>query len=350
MGKPKFSKTLISALDQARIPVWQLASDHRFDRALIFQVRNTICGGNFDVVHTHGYKADIFGYFAGRLLGVPLVATAHGWTRGSASLRFYAKLDLRVLRRFNRVVAVSGTLAKELSAQRIARDTLTTITNGIDWERFRDARPAKLDLLPPDTEQIVGMVGRLVPEKGFQFMVEAARRIIAVKPRTSFLVIGEGPYRESLERLAAASGVIARFYFSGHSGNMPGLYKRMNMMVLPSLREGTPMCVLEAMSAGVPVVATAVGGMPALITDGGNGRLIEAQSAEALQNAVLELLLNPNYAAVLAANAESSVRERFSSRVMASRYGAVYDRILPESPYEEQPKHDDVSSIHLSRL
>ena len=317
----------------AAIPIHHLPSGRRFDRRLVSAIRGLVEAERFDLIHTHGYKSDICAWWASVSIGIPVIATAHNWTRGSLPLRAYEMLDKMALRKMHRVVSVSETVRSALMRSGIPAARLSTITNGVDYDRFQNSAAAALDL-PADTTHLIGLVGRLVPEKGFQFMAMAGPRILRMHPRASFLIVGEGPYRTRLEQLVAELGITSRFRFAGHRPDMACVYRCMDVMVLPSLREATPMCILEAMAAGVPVIASAVGGIPDVISDGVNGRLVRPGSQEELENAVITMLSKPDHARSLAANGFATIRAKFSARNMATRYAAIYLDVLSQSKHK----------------
>jgi glycosyltransferase involved in cell wall biosynthesis len=151
-----------------------------------------------------------------------------------------------------------------------------------------DHRAPRADPLLRDGVPLIGTVARLKPEKGVRYFVEAAARIAKLHPEARFLVIGDGPERDALSALASRLGVPV--WFLGARGDVPEFVGFLDVFVLPSLSEGTPLVTLEAMSAGVPIVATNVGGVPYQITDGRDGLLVPPRDPEAIATAVLRLI------------------------------------------------------------
>ena len=310
--------TLASLARVGGLDAVEFSSGSRADWGLAWRLRRHIQTGRFDVVHTHGYKADVLGYLAARSAGVPLLATAHSWTEGGGMLRLYARLDRWLLLRFPLVAAVSESVAAQLGG---ARANVRSVPNGVDVERFRS--PGKFPA-SSGVEAVVGMSGRLVPDKGFQFLLRAAQAILLVKPKTTFVIYGDGPYQAELETLAAALGIAARVQFAGHQADMAAVLKSLDVFVLPSLREGMPMALLEAMAAGVAVVATPVGGVRRAVIHGKTGLLVAPRSEKELADAVLRLLSEPEFAKRLAAAGQQHVAGQFSSARMAAQYVALY--------------------------
>lgn len=291
----------------------------RLDWNAVRQVRDILRSG-IDVLHTHGYKANVYGYAARWRGRAALVSTFHG-----LSPRAYAALDRLVLRRFDRVAAVADVLAEALKSSGIDPARVTTISNGIEVERFRDAKPELRAELRAASRCLVGMVGRLAPEKGGDVMLRAARSVVAERPDTTFVVVGDGPCRADWESLSQRLGLAQNVVFTGTRRDMPEVYASLDAMVLPSLREGMPMCLLEAMAAARPVVATAVGSVDQLLIAGRTGLLVEPGDASGLAQAILMLLQDRTRARELGENARAHIAANFSPEWMTRQYLQLYE-------------------------
>jgi glycosyltransferase involved in cell wall biosynthesis len=275
-----------------------------------------------DVLHTHGYKADLYGCAAAWGRGVGLVATCHNWPHPSWKMQAYAVIDRLFLRTFDRVVVLSETIAGTLRRSGLPQRKLQTIANGVEVERFREAQPSL-----KNGESIVGFVGRLVPGKGVDILLRAAPRIFSRHPNSRFVLVGDGPCRQELQSLAAQLGIAARVLFAGVREDMPQVYGSIDLLVLPSLCEAMPMCVLEAMAAGKPVIATRVGAVPQLIDQDQTGLLIEPGDVAGLSAAVLKLLKDPERARQLGEKGRVRTIEQFSADSMARRYLQLYSEV-----------------------
>jgi glycosyltransferase involved in cell wall biosynthesis len=283
-----------------------------------------------DVVHSHGYKTDVLAALLGPALGRPcLVATNHNWTGETRALRVYERLDAIALRRFDLVVAVSRAVAAELAAAGIRR--LTVIANGIpiappptDPGRLR----RELGLAP--AAPLVGYVGRLSPEKGVRDLLDA----MAASPVAGvhLALVGEGPLREELARTIRARGLARRVHLVGRREDAADLLAGLDALVLPSHREGTPMVLLEAMAAGVPAVATAVGGVPDVVGNGESGILVPPRDAAALAVAIRRVTEDAALRRRLGDEAARTVRARFDAAGMARRYAEAYRAALARGP------------------
>ena len=253
--------------------------------------------GSFDLIHTHGYRADLIGYVASKIVGLPIIATCHGHISTDSNLRLYNKMDICVLRHFDRVIAVSEQLKRELVEQGVGEQRVEVITNAVSEAAKSDPdqvrRKTRSCLGMAQDEFVVGSVGRLSVEKGFQYLLEALKGFTGSENfKWRLVLIGDGPDRATLEQLVRDFGLNGRVHFMGFQGDMADWYPVMDVFVLPSLTEGTPMALLEAMANGVPVIATSVGGVPALITSGENGFLVPPADPLRLRGALQSLALD----------------------------------------------------------
>ncbi|MGH7494856.1 MAG: GT4 family glycosyltransferase PelF [bacterium] len=300
-----------------------------FDRRTIAQIRRFILTHNVGVVHPHGYKADVYAWAATQNHEAVRIATCHPWTETSYSMRarLYAWLDKSLLRRFDHVVAISQALKKEILHAHIPAHKVSVIPNGVDIERFKhqhDSTQARRRHNLPPGHVLIGAVGRLVPEKAFHLLIEAASQLRISCPRAFFIIAGDGPLRAALENEISRQGLSDRFRLLGVCPNIPEVLGMLDFFVLSSVSEGMPMVILEAMAAGKPVVATNVGEIPSILPHGECG-LIAVPSAAALSQAVLQLVQDPQTALRLARNAYERVRREYSSEKMAQAYAEVYD-------------------------
>jgi glycosyltransferase involved in cell wall biosynthesis len=300
----------------------------RWDWNVVGRIRKLLAERNVDVLHAHGYKADVYGYLAARRDRLGLLSTCHNWPNKLLIMRAYAALDRIVLRRFNQIATVSVPVAEILRRSGLPSAKIATIPNGVDLDRFRAACPTLRDEIG-GASRIVGLVGRLVDGKGGALLLHAAVSVLATFPQTKFVFIGDGPLRAEWEALANRLGIRRSVVFTGTRNDMPEVYASLDVVVLPSVDEGTPMSVLEAMAAGRPVVASRVGGVPDLIVPGVTGLLIDSGDSEALSTAIVQLLEDPALAHRLGENGRLQVARRFSSRAMAKSYIALYKRAMP---------------------
>ena len=228
----------------------------RIDLRTVGAIRRFCRENGVEVIHSHGYKSNIYSYLANRSLKKRLVTTCHNWINASSRMSIYTKLDKFFLKRFDIVAAVSEDVKNQLLKAGIDPKKLRVIGNGINLEKFSKAGSARQktreSLGIPGDAVVVGTVGRLSPEKGYGFFLEAAKEVIAKKKNCFFLFVGDGEIRGSLEEKATALGIAGRVVFAGKRSDIPEVLSAMDVFVLSSLTEGQPMALLEAMAAGVP--------------------------------------------------------------------------------------------------
>lgn len=310
------------------LPVEMIPCRGRADWGAVRAVRNCIRAHGVDLVHTHGYKADLYGYAAARSLRTPLVATCHNWTRQTISLRLHAFLDHLVLRHFHQIVAVSDHVATSLRHLGAPHDRITRIDNGIDFSAFEAAPPTLAVEIRKGERMVVGAVGRLVPQKGFQYFLRAAREILKDFPDTLFVLVGDGPGRKMLEGLAREMRLERNLIIAGQRRDMPGVIASIDIFVLPSLNEGIPMSILEALAAKKPVVATRVGAVSRVIVPERTGLLVEPGDTAGLRTAILRLLGDRELRRELGDNGQAWVRQHFAVDAMAQSYLDLYQRLV----------------------
>lgn len=297
----------------------------RFDLGAVRRLRRLLAERRVDVLHSHGYKADLYAAAAAWPNRTALLATCHNWPSRLLSMRTYATLDRLVLRSFHQVATASPVVAAIL--RRWGVDAID-LRNGVDIERFRGAAPNLRHQLGLGAGPLVGFVGRMVSGKGGALLIGAAERVLAARPDTTFVLVGEGPARAEWQAMAARLGIARSVLFTGTRGDMPGVYASLDVLVLPSFDECMPMCLLEAMAAGVPVAATRVGAVPELIIPGDTGLLLEPGDGDGLSAAILALLREPRQARRLGENGYAHVVRSFSAEATARSYITLYEKAL----------------------
>jgi glycosyltransferase involved in cell wall biosynthesis len=313
---------------QLGLQVETISCGGRWDWKTVRRVRELVVAHGVDVLHTHGYKADVFGCAAAWPNRVALVATCHNWPSRLPSMRAYAAIDRLALRNFDRVATASGPVAEILHRWRVPAHKLKTIPNGVDLEPFREPAPSLRKELGAGAERLIGFVGRLVPDKGGALLLSAAKTVLAAFPNARFLFAGEGPARADWEALAAELGIASQVAFAGSRADMPAVYASLDMVVLPSFKEAMPMCLLEALAAAKPVVATSVGAIPKVIVPGVTGLLCEPGDANGLAAAIIRLLRDPELGRTLGNQGRAHVTRHFAAEVVGRSYIELYQEAL----------------------
>jgi glycosyltransferase involved in cell wall biosynthesis len=308
----------------------------RWDSKTVRAIRKTLDSRSIDVLHTHGYKPDFYGYAAARKRAVHLVATCHNWTRDTAAVRFYEFLDSLFLRAFDAVVVVSENMAKTLRFSGIHESRIRVIDNGIDMESFSSADTSPAENVPGG-KLVVGTAGRLVPLKGLDNFLLSAREVLTEFAKVNFVILGAGPEREKLEGMARELGIEKNVVFTGHCADMPSAYTSMDVFVLASTVEAMPMVILEALASKKAVVATSVGAVPRLIIAEKTGLLIPPQNVQALTQAILRLLNNSTLRTQLGAAGAALVKRNHSRESMAQNYLQLYRQVTMRESARRQP-------------
>lgn len=292
-----------------------------------------------DLVHTHLWTADVLGGLAARRAGVRrVVSTVHS--------DYFLPIDVSGLRRArrilfshifraiyngcDRVITPSQYVADDLVTRpgiRVPRDRIVVIENGVDVDHVerveRHAGGGSSHLWGPGHPR-VAVIANFFPIKGHRFFVQALPEVLRSYPEARVVLAGDGENRTEIAELADRLGVAARVTFTGEISDTLDLMRASDLVVLPSLSEGLPIVLIEAMALARPVAATTVGGIQTLVEDGVTGRLAPPGDSGALARAMLDLLGNPSLAQRLGEAARTVVRERFSADRMVRRTEDLY--------------------------
>ncbi|MCS6316246.1 MAG: glycosyltransferase [Nitrospira sp.] len=290
-----------------------------------------------DIVHTHKYKDSILGATVARYVGVPhIVRVVHGMPEPFSGLRnlrmlLYTMVDRFVTRRLiDRVVAVSSDIEKQL-IQIYGANHVVRIHNGIDLEAVQVSTPRtqkRREWRVDDKVILIGTVGRLVPVKGHAVLLEALRVLRESNRNVMLLVVGDGPLRGQLESEVARLGLGEAVIFAGHHSPAYDFINMMDVFVLPSLHEGIPMVLLEALALQRPVVATRVGGIPEVIAHGETGLLAEPADALSLARFIQQLIEDQAMAVRIGKAGRTRVEEEFNAQIMAEKTVGLYEKVL----------------------
>jgi len=302
----------------------------------VLYVANKLRKEGFALLHTHDYKTDLLGLLAARLARIPCVATVHGYVFVSRRLRIYRMLDLLVLRFFSRVITVSEELRQQLLTASLRRERVITVHNAINPLAFisqgiQSISRLRRQLGIREDQPLIAVVGRLIPGKGHRYFLAAAKQVLQARPEARFLVVGEGPLRGKLEAMNVTLGIQHAVSFLGFRQDVAAFMQASDLIVLPSLEEGLPVVLLEALALARPVVATAVGGVPEVVKHEETGLLVPPRDADELARAMLYLLDRPNEGAKMGRKGQEVVARDFTVEAMAEKIATVYRQILTEA-------------------
>ncbi len=287
------------------------------------EVAAVVRGSGAEVVHSHGYRTDVVDGGPIRRLGVATVATAHGFTHGSWRNRLYEALQRRALRKFDGVIAVSEPLRAALAHSGVPERRLHLVPNAFaQLVEPLDRPAARTALRLASGDFVIGWVGRISPEKGLDVLIGAIPELIDLNP--TVCVIGAGSERTACEALAARLGVSPRLHWAGLVPEAARFCRAFDVFALSSRTEGVPIALLEAIGAGVPVVATRVGGVPTVIDDS-QGILVPAENASALAGAIRQVRLDSPQAEQRARAAAERLQSGFGAEAWHQRHEQVYE-------------------------
>jgi glycosyltransferase involved in cell wall biosynthesis len=310
-------------------------------------LRRILAETRAQVVHTHGYRPDVLTSPEGRRVGAATVTTVHGFSGGSLKNRAYEWLQRRTFRTLDGVVAVSSKLERELIASGIPDDLVWCIPNA--WASPADPLPkraARDTLGLPQGVPVIGWVGRMSRAKAPDVMLEAFACLEDQEARLS--LIGDGPLRAPLELRMRNHEVARRVHWHGMVPDASRLLTAFDVLAISSWTEGTPMILLEAMAAGVPVVTTAVGGIPDVVSRT-EAVLVDAGDPRGIARALGYVLAGPSEAAERADAAQVRLGRDFAVEPWVRRYEEVYRSCLSRSRTYGPGTGTDALSLNRKR-
>lgn len=320
---------LAETLSEMGVPLTRLPRLARVDPFLLVGMMRTMRRVRPDLVHTHLFKSDLHGRLAARGMRVPVVvSTAHNndaWAK-RALLGYLYGLTSRLA---DRVIAVSEEVRHyQIQYTFLPPEKIITIDNGVDVRRFegQDGRAVRAELGLGDAP-VIGVIGRLSPQKDHGNFLQAAARILQAMPTARFLIVGEGPLRAELEAQARSLGLDQAVIFCGLRRDIPAVLAALDVLVFSSRWEGLPVTLLEGMAAARPVVSTAVGGVGEVVKDGESALLVPPGDPAALAEACLRVLREPKLADKLATAAYVRVCANYSLDVMLRRTLELYEEL-----------------------
>jgi glycosyltransferase involved in cell wall biosynthesis len=289
-----------------------------------WKIRSYVKNHRIDLLHCHGYKEDFYGLFA--FSGVPIVATNHLWKIASLKSKIYRRIDVEVLKRVDRVVGVSRDIVSEMKDLGISYCEF--VANGIDTAHFFPKPKSKrlLEECNIDNETFIfGMISSLTEEKNHVFVLNA---LSAVQGNFVLLIVGDGPLKQQLRQKVQALGLASKVSFLGKRRDIEELHSIINVYLLPSKAEGMPISLLEAMSCGKAVIASAVGENNHIINHMENGLLLSPTDFRQLVNYMNMLVHDKSLVERLGYNARTTVENNFSSQGMTKNYCKIYDSLF----------------------
>jgi glycosyltransferase involved in cell wall biosynthesis len=308
----------------------------------IAELKHTLQRWRADAVLCHTFKPNVLGHMAARQLGIPCVVVSRGWTWENWKVRAYETVDRLNLRYVDHVVAVSHGQAERVRRAGVPRSRLSVIRNAARLNAFQEPNPAgqaklrshfKADM---PLSAIIVAAGRLSPEKGIAVLVDAAANVLKQLPTVGFVVFGEGTERTALEAQIQHLGIADRFKLAGFTNELDQVLPWADVLALPSFTEGLPNVALEASAAGVPVVATAVGGTPEVIAHDVNGLLVPSGNPAALSEQLIVVLTQPVLRQRLGEAGVQRMHESFTFQAQADAYTCLLEKLCRKTARQKQ--------------
>jgi glycosyltransferase involved in cell wall biosynthesis len=325
----QFSQSLALGMVEALSIPCASSYDPRQLTRLIALVRQ----GGFNIINSHGYRANLVGLVASKVLRIPIVATFHGWTGSDSKVRVFDRIDRAALRMMDHIITVSEANKGLLKHLGIKDSAITVVPNAVDPEQFASslhndqASVLRKALGFGEAERICICVGRLSPEKGQEVALKALAGVIREIPECRLVFLGDGPDKEKLRLLSQKLGIPDFVRFVGFQKHVDDYMKLSEVLILPSHTEGLPTVVLEAFLRSRFVIATSVGGTPEVVRDQETGLLIPPNNCDKLSESIIWSLRNEKERKRMADNAYRFVMANYTFERHAAKLVAVLDAL-----------------------
>jgi glycosyltransferase involved in cell wall biosynthesis len=309
-----------------RIPIYK-----GWDLRDISALRRIMRRHGVKILHTHGYKADIVGVIAAKLRGIPVVATAHGFSAGKDKLSRNEKLGRWFLKRANRVIAVSGNVKETLIQSGIDQRKLVLLPNAVDFAYFAQAadHDFRAEWGIKAGEIVIGTAGRLAAEKAQGNLIKAVALLPeTLKSKVRIVIAGDGPLRVSLITIARSAGMEHQVLFAGFVVDMRAFYQSLDIFCLPSLTEGHPLTIMEASACGKPIVASKVGAIGQLIADGVDGFTPAPGDLQELAKALERVLSRSDRGTAMGEALRTKLQRDYDIGPWVARIHGIYAELL----------------------
>lgn len=332
VGYLKGQGTLKEDFETAGIRVVDFKMRSKFDMFCLFKLAVFIRQEKFDIVHTHLINADIFGFFAAKIAGVnTIVSTKHNTDAFRRRKSFSMRLDSFVANRLSLNIAVSNSVRDFLiKYQRINPEKFKVVYNGINNAEFsprKNKEDAKIDLGLNSKEYVVGVIGRFEEQKGHIYLIEAMQKIISEIENVRLVFLGQGSLKKSLQKRISFLNLGSKVTFLKMRSDVVNVLSALDIFILPSLWEGLGMAMLEAMAAGVPVIASDVDGIKEVIESDKTGILVPPADPGKIAEAVIELLKDEKRREYFSVMGQNSVQAGFNMFGFIKKIEKIYSQL-----------------------
>jgi len=326
------SSELMERAKEIGIQVIPVDINGKIDVKAIYNIRKILIKNHVKILHSYDFKSNLYGLFASINLDIKRVITAGGTTRDSLVKKFYMFIDEAfTYKYYNNIIAVSHEICERLTKRNIGKGRIIVIENGIDPSLYDDEtyEGNNHEPLPIDkSKRVFAVIGRLFPDKGHRFFLQAFSHVVQNNSLNIALLIGDGPSEEDIKIQIKDLKLENNVFLCGVRKDMKYIYNNVDYIVMPSLTEGLPYVLLEAMLYKVPILATDVGGISSLVKNDVTGYLVPPGDVESLKNDMNKMLNNPEKIKTMAENAYNLVKEEYSARRMVDQIGHLYDTMI----------------------
>jgi glycosyltransferase involved in cell wall biosynthesis len=313
------------------VPIHEVPMVGELDPRFVLRLRRIICTEHPDIVHVHSRRgADFWGIIAARLSRTKVVLTRRV---DNPEPRWVAQMKYRLC---DGMITISEGIRQVLLSEGIPAHKIVCVPSGVAGEQYDQACQSEwfcseFDLRPDN--KVIGVIGQLIPRKGHRYLIEAAPEILKHYPETRFLFFGQGPLQHDLQQSCKSMDMATKVHFAGFRMDLERILPCLDLVVHPATMEGLGVSLLQAAAAGVPIVATRVGGIPEIVHDGVNGYLVDVGNTQAIVDAVLTLLHTPLKAKRLGRAGRELMRSHFSLEAMVAGNLRVYHDMLSEKAH-----------------
>jgi len=355
LNKEKFSVFVASnpggifekKLMEVGIKIDPLDMTSRYNLSTISKLKKIIKTKDIQIVHSQGGRADFFARIAAKIARVPITVSSmamlvEGYDVSILKKRLYVLMDRWTERWVNKFTVLSEAMRRSLiERHKIPPENIFKIYNGIEIEEYnpdlKELRNKKLgvrrELGLKNDVPVIGAIGRLVWQKGFEYLIRAAPEVLKKCPEARFLIVGEGPLKNKLILTSEKLNVADRIIFTGFRSDIKEILASIDVLAMPSLLEGLPMVLLEAMAMAKPIVTTRIDGITEVLENSKTGLLVPAKNSHALAEAIVGILNDKAKANFFGQNAREAAKEKFSVKKMVEQIELAYEKLLHEKGF-----------------
>ncbi len=323
------SPEFITIISNDKIETHTFEVANAYDRSAVKKIREYLFDNNIDILCTHDYRTHFYGMFATKNIKTKWIAFSRGMTKENLKIKIFTFFEKFIIRKADHLVAVSESQKQKLIAQSVQKNKITTIHNAIDISLVDNIKPLSLKerFNFPKNSIVAISGGRFSDEKGQIYFVKAAKTALEKNRNLRFVLFGDGPDVEKIKNYINENNLDSYILCPGFEKNILSYLKDADMLVNPSLSEGLPNIVLEAMASDIPVIATNVGGLPEIISSDFNGILVASQDSLSLANAILSLASDSQLRDKFKINARQTIIDSFNFKSQNNKLINLYTKI-----------------------